>query len=443
MNLGCNVKKDVYQLTPLNITQLHKLLSGVWCIEENAANQFSNLISDYFQNITDKILTGSASQNTVMPYAVAPDGSVNYWYQRNATGEFIGMLNTDNITSNSVIVVPIAGAMIKDNYCGAFGTQSLGEILQQLDSEPNVAGFVLDIDSPGGSVDGLDNFANIIFNLQKPVATWANGMMASAALYTGVAADRVFASNVTAIIGSIGTMMSYIDSKGYQEKNGIKRVSIYAPQSTQKNEEFNALDAGNPDPIKQNLLKPYAQQFIDFVKMARPQTNDQPVFTGKTFMAKDAINVGLVDQIGTLQDAIDYVRYENSLSTNQSNNMKLPNTKVKSWAWLSAIFGATALADANADTEITADMLADANKKGEELQAQLSAITESKTALEAENKNLKDTIAAKDATIISLSEKFASAQSIIEGAPKSANGNPNNSGADFSQDPFANFADLI
>ncbi len=441
------MKKDVYQLVPLNITQLHKLLSGAWCIEENSANQFHNLISDYFNNVTDKILSTSPSQNTAMPYAVAPDGKVTYWYQRNANYEFSGMLNTNNITPNSVIVVPISGVMIKDDFCGALGTQSIGEILMQLDTEPNVKGFVLDIDSPGGSVDGLDNFAKIISNLQKPSAAFANGLMASAALYSGVSTNRVFASNATALVGSIGTMMTYTDSRGYQEKTGLKRVTVYAPQSTQKNEEYNALEAGNTDLMKQSILKPHAQQFINHVKTVRPQTADQPVFTGRIFMAQDAIEVGLVDEIGTLQDAIDFVRGTKSelSKSNQSNSntMKLPNSKVQGWGFLSFLSGKSSAADANGETEITAEMLADANKKGEELQAQLNAKIASETALKAELESLKAEKASSDSALVALSKELATAKSVIEGKPTDLQGNPNGSGAETSENAFAAFASEI
>ena len=377
-----------------------------------------------------------------MPYAVAPDGSIKYWYQRNVNGEFVGMLNTDNITPNSVIVVPIAGAMIKDNFCDALGTQSLGQILTDLDSEPNVKGFVLDIDSPGGSVDGLDNFANIIYNLQKPTAAWANGMMASAALYTGVATNRVFASNATAIVGSIGTMMSYTDSRGYQEKTGLKRVTVYAPQSSQKNEEFNALEAGNTDLIKQSVLKPYAQQFIDFVKMARPQTAEKPVFTGKTFMAQDAIKVGLVDEIGTLQDAIDFVR-NNSISNQSNSNMKIPKAFIAGLAWVSAQLGFSNVADTTGETEVTSEMLATLNKNAEALQSQLSAKTEIETALKAELESLKAEKASSDSALVALSKELATAKSVIEGKPTDLQGNPNGSGADALENAFAAFASEI
>jgi protease-4 len=375
-----------------------------------------------------------------MPYAVAPDGKVTYWYQRNANYELIGMLNTNNITPNSVIVVPIAGAMIKDDFCGALGTQSIGEILLQLDAEPNVKGFVLDIDSPGGSVDGLDNFANIIYGLQKPTAAYANGLMASAALYTGVATDRVFASNNTAMVGSIGTMMSYIDSRGYQEKNGIKRVAIYAPQSTDKNAESNALDAGNTELVKQNWLKPYAQQFIDFVQKARPQTVSQPVFTGKIFMANDAITVGLVDEIGTLQDAIDFVR-SGSNSINQSNsNMKVPNKIVQGWVWLSASLGLTDTADTNAETEVNSEMLANANQKGADLEAALEAANAKIQAKDSEIAAFVAEKASTDAVVTSQAKRIAALESVVQGTPTTANGNPNTSGA--NDEEVLNFGSL-
>lgn len=424
---------------PLSTFQLAKLLSGVWCVEENAANKYQELVSNFFNGVTDKLLSTSPTQSTSRPYAVAPDGSINFWYQYDANGMLSGVHNTQSIVPNSVIVVPIAGAMIKDDYCGALGTESLGFIMQSLDSEPNVKGFVLDIDSPGGSVDGLDNFANIIYNLQKPTAAFANGMMASAALYTGVATNRVFASNATAIIGSIGTMMSYTDSRGYQEKTGIKRVSVYAPQSSQKNEEFNALESGNTDLIKNNILRPYAEQFIQFVKMARPQTAEQPVFTGKTFMASDAIKVGLVDEIGSLNDAIDFVRNSNF---NQSNpNMKITKSFIAGLAWVSAQLGFSNVTDTTGETEVTSEMLTTLNSNAEALQSQLSAKEEAFSALNAELEALKAEKASSDALVASSSKRVADLEAVLQGKPSNALGQPDEKGnVSVSENPFAQFA---
>ncbi len=78
-------------------------------------------------------------------------------------------------------------------------------------SNPNIAAIVLQIDSPGGEVSGTQQLADVIKSVQKPVVAFVDGMMASAALWIGSAADEIIASTPQDIIGSIGTMMSFGD----------------------------------------------------------------------------------------------------------------------------------------------------------------------------------------------------------------------------------------
>jgi ClpP class serine protease len=154
----------------------------------------------------------------------------------NASGQRIGSI--EDAVNNGIAVINMQGAVMKYDYCGAPGTQSMMKALQQANDNPSVSAIVLQIDSPGGSVDGTQQFANAVKNSAKPVVAYINGMMCSAAMWIGSAASQRIASSNTDVIGSIGTMASWNDFSGYMEKLGIKRHEVYATDSTHKNNRF-------------------------------------------------------------------------------------------------------------------------------------------------------------------------------------------------------------
>src|SRR4051812_49200179 len=79
----------------------------------------------------------------------------------------------------------IFGAVMKYDYCGAAGTQSMMRALEQANDNPSISAIILQIDSPGGAVDGTQQFADAIKNSKKPVVAYINGTMCSAAMWLG------------------------------------------------------------------------------------------------------------------------------------------------------------------------------------------------------------------------------------------------------------------
>jgi len=118
--------------------------------------------------------------------------------------------------------------MKEDMVCGPAGTATLGRIIQQADNNPNISAIVLHIDSPGGTVDGTEALANIIRNTNKPVVAFADGLMASAALWIGSAANEIIASTDTDEIGSVGVIMRFADWQPHWEKPALTRQQVSA-----------------------------------------------------------------------------------------------------------------------------------------------------------------------------------------------------------------------
>ena len=226
----------------------------------------------------------------------------------------------ENIQSGSVLIIPINGPIMKDDFCWEPGTDTMSEWLRCAMDNPNIAGVVLKINSGGGTVEGTGEFADLIKSASKPIIAYTDGCMASAAYWIGCSAKEIFASHKTVEIGSIGTAIDMYDNREALAKMGYKRVYVNSDSSPDKNMNyFNAID-GDTTGLKVDILNPTNDIFMSSVKenrdgklkiLSKVQDNDgktlnEPL-TGKMYLAQAAIEIGLIDKIGLLQDAVDRV----------------------------------------------------------------------------------------------------------------------------------------
>jgi protease-4 len=154
-------------------------------------------------------------------------------------------------------------------------------------------------------VSGTAELADYIASMEKPTIAFTNGLMCSAAQHIGSACDLKMSSPYADAIGSIGTMLSFQDFSAMFENWGAKIYEVYAPQSTEKNLEFRELMAGNQKPYEERL-KQLTTDFIGSVQKfyGEKLKDDGHVFKGKTYTPTEALKIGLIDEIGSLEDAL-------------------------------------------------------------------------------------------------------------------------------------------
>lgn len=303
----------------------------------------------------------------------------------------------------SVAVISISGPIMKEDNCGDPGTKTYEQLLKQAESNPNIAGVVLCIDSPGGTVSGTQSLSNLIKNFSKPVVTLAEDLMASAAYWIGSSAKYVMANTGTTRVGSIGTMLSFADMQPVWEKAGVKFHEIYATGSSAKNKDFAEARKGNYEGIIKNTLDPLNNEFTGSVKNNRGTLlNHDKTLNGQVYVASDALKYGLIDGIGNLNDAVAKV-HELSASTIQENltekNQMKKITLLATHAALLAICGATiAAGETSVDVELSDELL---NKINSSLAEQTEKLTKAETELadlKAENEKLKSSSAGATTT---------------------------------------------
>ena len=215
----------------------------------------------------------------------------------------------DNAPKDSTAVIPLHGTMLKYGTMCSYGTTEVAAVIEEAAQAKNISSIVLDIDSGGGSVDAIAPLIDAIRSAQskrKAVVAYCD-LCASAAYYVASYCNEIVAGNeISAELGSIGVMMSFMDYAKYYEDQGIKQHTIYSSLSDYKNAPFEAAKRGDYKAIRDEELDPLARDFQENVKRNRGQRlqlDTEGLLRGRMFYARDAVRVGLADRIGSLAEA--------------------------------------------------------------------------------------------------------------------------------------------
>ncbi len=204
-----------------------------------------------------------------------------------------------NIAPNSVGVLPMSGPLTKYNgACSEPGMINRTSTLLDMMNRQNIGSIIQLIDTPGGEARAASGYVSVLQKRNKPVLSYADGMVASLGVHFSSASDEFYLSNDMDQVGSIGSYCTLMDFSGYLEKQGIKMIEIYAPQSVDKNGDYQKALAGDTSGIEADL-KLHVDQFIKHVSQSRPKAadNQSQWDSGKMFYANEATKLGLADGV--------------------------------------------------------------------------------------------------------------------------------------------------
>jgi protease-4 len=181
------------------------------------------------------------------------------------------------------------------------------EEIQQYQEDEGVKAIILRIDSPGGGVGPSQEIYQEILRtkLKKKVVTSMGSVAASGGYYIACASDLIVANPGT-ITGSIGVLMEFTNIEELFKKIGIKGVVLKSGEHKDIGSPFREM---TPDEkkIMQEVIDNIHQQFVQAVATGRKmdQAKVMEIADGRILSGEQAKEIGLVDQLGNLQDAID------------------------------------------------------------------------------------------------------------------------------------------
>lgn len=224
-------------------------------------------------------------------------------------------------------VIPVQGVIAKrmnlfTQVSGGTSSQLLSQDLEAALNDPNVHSIVLAIDSPGGTVDGAQQFADQVRESRgrKPIIAHADGMMASAAYWAGSGADKVFIADNTTAVGSIGIVGRHVDYSEADKSKGIKVTEITAGKYKRIASEHEPLSQEGRDYLQSHVDHMYTV-FVDDVAKNRGKSAEtvlKDMADGRVFLGKQAVSAGLVDGVSTLPALVSRLNRERFSNTRRA-----------------------------------------------------------------------------------------------------------------------------
>ena len=209
-----------------------------------------------------------------------------------------------------IAVIPVHGTLVKRTagLDAASGLTSYTEIAAMLDSalaDPQVAGILLDIDSPGGEASGSFELARRVREASavKPVWAVANDSAYSAAYAIGSASNRLIVSE-TGGVGSIGVIALHIDQSVKDANEGYRYTAVTA--GTHKNDfsPHQPLTDEAKAELQAEVDRLYGL-FVDHAASMRTLSSDDVRSTeAGLYFGANAIAAGLADAVGTFESAL-------------------------------------------------------------------------------------------------------------------------------------------
>ena len=290
------------------------------------ANALDDLIANYVEHVraaggstalaaleaglVDDLLTHEEVSDRVAEYAGSDPDNAD-WYNAAELGDYLSemrIVRGDASRGENIAVVVASGEILDGTHPpGTIGGDSTAEVLRRARADESVKAVVLRVDSPGGSAFASEIIRNEVEALQEagiPVVASMSSVAASGGYWISMAADRIYASPST-ITGSIGIFGMFPTFQRSLDSVGISTDGV----GTSKWAGELRFDRPMSDDARQLVQAMIEQGYEDFIsKVAMHRNMDQAevdrVAQGQVWTGTDALDHGLIDALGGLEDAI-------------------------------------------------------------------------------------------------------------------------------------------
>lgn len=260
------------------------------------------------KTLMESLLSSAAAQMDTPMFretqASASNDNLDWWGE---PGSFLSYLRP-YIVKDGVLQIPVKGVLL-NGFPFAFGDYATGydyiwKAFQRGMDDGNVKGIAFVINSPGGEVAGNFDLVDKIFAMRgtKPIRAFAAEYAYSAAYSIASVADKIIVSR-TGGVGSIGVLTSHVSVEEAYKKLGIEVTYIFAGKHKVDGNPFEAL---SPD-VKARIQSRIDELYDVFVSsVARNRDMEEKAIRkteALTFTATQALDNGLADAIGSLDDA--------------------------------------------------------------------------------------------------------------------------------------------
>ncbi|WPM31718.1 signal peptide peptidase SppA [Hydrogenobacter sp. T-2] len=215
---------------------------------------------------------------------------------------FLGSLLSRLPVGDRVAVIKVKGAIIEPDR--------IVSKIQKAKEDKSVKALVLRVDSPGGSVGASQEIYRALEDFKssgKPLVVSMGNVAASGGYYISTPSDLIFANPGT-ITGSIGVIVQHTELKDLLEKLGIRTTAIKTGKFKDTLSPFRDLTPEEKEYLQKTIEDAYEQFLQAILKYRSKKISEQKlreIADGRVFTGRVAKELGLVDELGNLQDAIN------------------------------------------------------------------------------------------------------------------------------------------
>ena len=306
------------------------LFSNIWkeitdVIEKNRELNLGSI--DYFLNNIDQILEqnggdwGKASVEYKLIDSLVKRGDLEKYFKKEYSKDENEWKHVDyrnyfkskenNDEENTVAVVNILGPII-DGYqtSGAASGDNISALFDKALKNDQIKAMVVRVNTPGGSVFASELIRDALIRVKEkniPIVTSMGGVAASGGYWVAASTDYIFAEDLT-ITGSIGVASVIFNAEGTFNKIGLNEDGV---SSSVFSDTYRGIYSKRPDERLINLNKIIIQniydKFINLVSEGRNISIEDvnKLAKGQVWIGKDALKFNLIDEIGSLDDAIE------------------------------------------------------------------------------------------------------------------------------------------
>ncbi|MBL4668107.1 MAG: signal peptide peptidase SppA, partial [Flavobacteriales bacterium] len=311
------------KMSDANREQMQKILNTMWGSMLNDVSGSRNIKVDKINALADKLEIQDAKDALKHNFvdqlmykdellaelrkklSIDKDADINYV----GLGKYSKSATKKSTSENKIAIIYASGSIVsgkstKDNM----GSETISKAIRAARLDDNVKAIVLRVNSPGGSALASDIMWRemVLAKEAKPVVVSMGDVAASGGYYIACAADKIVASEKT-ITGSIGVFGVIPNMQGFfNNKLGITFDGVKTNEHANIMSVFKPLTAEEKDIIQLGVEKIY-DDFITKVAAGRGMTKNQidSIGQGRVWVGLDALEIGLVDEIGGISRAIE------------------------------------------------------------------------------------------------------------------------------------------
>lgn len=228
------------------------------------------------------------------------------------------LLTDGGFSPPKIALIDVDGMLVNGPKSSLFseGEHPVSLLLEKLEkaaADDSVKAVVLRINSPGGTVTASDLMHGELLRFKektdKPVVAVLMDVAASGGYYIACACDEIVAVP-TCVTGSIGVIMLTMNVSGTLTKIGVTTDAITSGPNKDAGSPFRAM---KPDEraIFQGIIDEMYEQFLSVVQAGRPGIEPDKLrglADGRVYTARQALNAGLIDRVGTVRDVLSSVK---------------------------------------------------------------------------------------------------------------------------------------